>query len=556
MYRKFLILLLVAFFIVPLSAQEGDSDLIAYFNEQLYILDGDALIEYDACMPDEEILGQFIPSPDNTQFLIATYPKIISEALDLIGSLGDAPIVPNYWLCDTTDDSLERIIVQPDADEPFSDFLPETEAIMGQVAWSPDGSQLAWTELDFIEGEQFIVIFDLETDEIIDYFIDVPLAPFPAPPDLVAWTDDGIAIWVFEFDDETFFNIETMYVFDTEIEDFVGEYEILNGGESADFYVQRELVQARGDLYYALEFQEEGWVLVDFATGDIIPTEGHLAWVSPNDPDALQLQFEVDFDYNYNWEIVDPVEGNNPDILRGYPPERITLSGDGSEVAYADATLHIYNQDGTVADISNSDGFADDFQARIIWGATVLSLIEPESEIVTLPDLVEVTEEASVESTEIVVEATEEVVVEVTEIAVEATEEVVVEVTEIVVEATEEVVVEVTEIAVEATPEPVATEAPTESTIVSCPSAPEIRMSIGDTGRIISETIPNRLRSLPSTDGEIVGELPGGSEFTVLDGPACGGVYTWFFVEYNGITGWTAEGTGQNYYIEPVTDLP
>ena len=213
MYRKILILLLLAFFIVPLSAQEIDSDLIAYFNEQLYILDGDALIEYDACMPDEEILGQFIPSPDSSRFLIATYPKIISEALALIGSLGDAPIIPNYWLCDTTMDSLERIIVQPNADESFTDFLPELEFIMGRVAWSPDGTQLAWTKLDFINGEQFVVILDIETGEAAEYFVDLPLAPFPSPPDLVAWTEAGIALWVFEFDDDTFFNIETMHIF-------------------------------------------------------------------------------------------------------------------------------------------------------------------------------------------------------------------------------------------------------------------------------------------------------------------------------------------------------
>lgn len=528
MYRKILILILLAFFIVPLSAQESDSDLIAYFNEQLYILDGDALIEYDACMPNEEILGQFIPSPDNSRFLIATYPKIISEAIALIGSLGDAPISSNYWLCDTTTDSLERIIVQPNADESFTDFLPETDSIMGRVAWSPDGTQLAWTKLDFINSEQFVVILDIETGETAEYFVDLPLAPFPSPPDLVAWTETGIALWVFEFDDDTFFNIETMHIFDPESASLVGSYEILNGGESADFYVQRELVQARGELYYAVEFQEQGWVLVDFETGELISTEGRLAWVSPNNPDALQLQFEVDFEYNYNWEIVDPVDGDNPDILQGYLPERMALSGEGSRVAYADVILHIYGQDGTVTDISNSDGFADDFQARIIWGASVLSLIEPESDAVAQVALVEVT-------AEVVAEATEEVVAE----------EIVVEVTEIVVEVT-----------AEATSVPVATEAPTESAVLSCQGAPQIRMVIGDTGRIIAPTVPNRLRSLPSTDGDIVGELPGRSEFAVLDGPACGGVYTWFFVEYNGITGWTAEGTGQNYYIEPITELP
>src|SRR5690606_4454406 len=158
-----------------------------------------ALIEYDACMPDEEIVGQFIPSPDGTQFLIATFPKIISEALALFGSLGDAPYSSNFWLCDMTSNSLDRIIVQPGADDEFSDSLPETASITGQISWSPDGTQLAWTKLEFINNEQSVVIFNIATGETTEFEIDVPLAPFPGPPDLIAWTEQGLILWVFEF---------------------------------------------------------------------------------------------------------------------------------------------------------------------------------------------------------------------------------------------------------------------------------------------------------------------------------------------------------------------
>ena len=476
MYRKTLVLIMLAFYIVPLSAQETENDLIAYFNDQLYILEDTELVEYDACMPDEEIIGQFIPSPDSTQFLIATFPKIISEALALFGSLGDAPYSSNFWLCDTSTDSLERIIVQPGADDEFSDSLPETAAITGQISWSPDGTQLAWTKLEFINSKQSVVIFDIATGETTEFEIDVPLAPFPGPPDLIAWTEQGLILWVFEFNDETFFNVETMFIVDVETQAITTEYEILNGGENDDFYVQRELVQIEGDLYYAIEFQEQGWVLFDIETGEMIPTSGRLARVSPTNPDSLELEYEIDFEYNYNWDIFDPLSESEPETLRAYPPERIALSADGSQVAYADNTLHIYNQDGDITDIANSDGFADDFQARLIWGDSILTFIE-------------------LDETEL------------------------------------------------ASPQ-------------SCQGAPQIRVAVGDTATIISPTVPNRIRSLPSTSGSIVGELPGGSEFIVRDGPVCAEVYTWFLIEYNGITGWTAEGTGQNYFIGPVSNLP
>lgn len=476
MYRKLLILIILALSIMPLHAQEPENDLIAYFNEQLYILEENALIEYDACVPDEEIIGQFIPSPDGTQFLIGTFPKIISEALALFGSLGDAPYSSNFWLCDTATDSLERIIVQPGADDEFSDSLPETASVTGQISWSPDGTQLAWTKLEFINNKQSVVIYDIATGETSEFEIDVPLAPFPGPPDLIAWMEHGLILWVFEFNDETFLNIETMVIVDVETQAVTAEYEILNGGENDDFYVQRELVQVEDELYYAIEFQEQGWVLVDIETGEMSPTSGRLAQISPNNPDSLELQYEIDFEYNYNWEIVDPLAETDPEPLRAYPPERVALSADGTEVAYADSTLHIYSQSGDVIDIANSDGFADDFQARLLWGASELTFIELDETELASP--------------------------------------------------------------------------------VSCPGAPQIRVAIGDTATIISPTVPNRIRSLPTTSGAIVGELPGGSEFVVRDGPVCAEVYTWFLIEYNGITGWTAEGTGQNYFIGPVSNLP
>ncbi|MCA9913210.1 MAG: SH3 domain-containing protein, partial [Anaerolineae bacterium] len=56
--------------------------------------------------------------------------------------------------------------------------------------------------------------------------------------------------------------------------------------------------------------------------------------------------------------------------LNGYPRERITIAPDGGAIAYADSVLHILFSDGSVAEIANSDSFADDFSARILWGAT------------------------------------------------------------------------------------------------------------------------------------------------------------------------------------------
>jgi len=474
MLRKLLSLFVLLLLAIPLAAQDTSSDLIAYFNQQLYILEGDALVPYDTCMPDEEIVGQFRVSPDGNRILISTFPKIISEALALVGSLGDAPYGLNFWICDTTTDTLERIIVQPDADEAFAGEMPAISGVMSQVSWSPDGTQLGWTELRFEDSSQSVVTFDIATGETSSFVIDVPLAPFPAPPELIAWTDEGMLLWVFEFDEETFFNIETLVVVDSATQTISASHEILNGGETDDFYNQRELVHTPDGLKYAIEFQNQGWVLVDIATGEMTQTSGRLARAIPGNPESIELQYEIDFSYNYNWQF------NNTEstetVLLAYPPYRIALSAAGTEVAYADSTLHIVDRNGTVRDIANSDGFADDFQAQLIWGASVLIFVELDE----------------------------------TELAPPA----------------------------------------------SCEGAPPIQLVVGDTGRVIAETIPNRIRSLPSTEGAIVGEIPGAGEFVVRGGPVCAEGYTWFQIEYNSIVGWTVEGTGENYFLEPVSALP
>ncbi len=86
---------------------------------------------------------------------------------------------------------------------------------------------------------------------------------------------------------------------------------------------------------------------------------------------------------------------------------------------------------------------------------------------------------------------------------------------------------------------------------VSCTLPP--RMIVGVAGSVLPG-LPNILRSAPGTGttSAILGEIPGGAFFTVLAGPQCGndGRY-WWQVNYNGNIGWTPEGEGNSYWIQP-----
>jgi hypothetical protein len=90
----------------------------------------------------------------------------------------------------------------------------------------------------------------------------------------------------------------------------------------------------------------------------------------------------------------------------------------------------------------------------------------------------------------------------------------------------------------------------------TCPYALPARLSVGGWGRVTEAPyLPNRLRSTPGVAaGNIVGQIPAGGVFEILGGPSCGDGSTgttWWYVSYNDVTGWTAEGNGSMYWLEP-----
>jgi hypothetical protein len=83
------------------------------------------------------------------------------------------------------------------------------------------------------------------------------------------------------------------------------------------------------------------------------------------------------------------------------------------------------------------------------------------------------------------------------------------------------------------------------------------RLTAGAAGRVtVWPSLPNRLRSSPSYYGAVMGLIPAGGVFQVLSGPRCENGTNWWQVNYNGRVGWTAEGDGVTYWLEPYGSSP
>jgi hypothetical protein len=63
--------------------------------------------------------------------------------------------------------------------------------------------------------------------------------------------------------------------------------------------------------------------------------------------------------------------------------------------------------------------------------------------------------------------------------------------------------------------------------------------------------VANSIRQDPNRNAGLLGSIPGGDSFAVIDGPRCNDGIAWYKVRYNEIEGWTAEGEDFEYYLAP-----
>lgn len=86
----------------------------------------------------------------------------------------------------------------------------------------------------------------------------------------------------------------------------------------------------------------------------------------------------------------------------------------------------------------------------------------------------------------------------------------------------------------------------------ACPGFMNSRLVSGGKGAVTSvPNLPNRVRSGPGFANTTLGYIPVNGVFTVLSGPYCADYTAWWQVNYNGLVGWTAEGQGSTYWLQP-----
>ncbi|NDJ87121.1 MAG: hypothetical protein GYB66_14680, partial [Chloroflexi bacterium] len=94
---------------------------------------------------------------------------------------------------------------------------------------------------------------------------------------------------------------------------------------------------------------------------------------------------------------------------------------------------------------------------------------------------------------------------------------------------------------------------------IQCLGAPDTRLMVGAQAQVaFDDPRPTRVRAEPNLGGEILTEYDPGVTFEIRGGPLCADGYLWWQI-YNpedNVEGWMAEGSSENYFIEPLSLPP
>jgi hypothetical protein len=104
-------------------------------------------------------------SPDGTQIAYTVQPQMVTDALAREGGIGGGQFPSDIHLCNLSTGELSVIAPQPQNAAFFTPNMPDNALLRSAPAWSPDGSMLAWLEMDYPPADHInrLVVYDVAT---------------------------------------------------------------------------------------------------------------------------------------------------------------------------------------------------------------------------------------------------------------------------------------------------------------------------------------------------------------------------------------------------------
>lgn len=346
------------------------SPLVIHSGEQLLTWDGNALE-----VPEEAPCNglDFTASPINSCLHVFTLIETdwLNAEREPFGGGPETPI--NIALRDDANGGETQII----ADQPEDYFIKddghaENFIVRGRPAWSPDGTQLVWTELRAPGANLTLVVYNLERQTLTDLVQDVPPAVYTVGGPLdVYWSTQDIILETVVLDETA--NPVSAFLL---IEPFTGkqkQYELpplepMVMGLSTSAGAVREIHRFFTDEGIVLLYEDARWQVLYWDDGRHLEIDGGIDMVSAANPDGLKVRITVDQELNRTWTMLTP-DGDAIQLdVHSIEPEQIAISPNGTQLAYINSEDKVLVwQDGEFIDVAIATWPNRVWWSHLVW---------------------------------------------------------------------------------------------------------------------------------------------------------------------------------------------
>jgi hypothetical protein len=327
---RFIFVFLFLLFISPTHAQTPELPVILLLDGDLYRwYEGDSSVQR---LTHSGYIEDVSLSPDGSQVVYHAYDPVTVDAINRIGKLGSQRGAGNIWMMDAAKGEARQLVEQPADAAFFSRTTADNAIIRSKPFWSPDGTKVGWTEVEFPSQDALpsFWVYDFATDTALKHF-DLPRRGRMSNGIYKGyWTEIGILFEALEF----------RYPLYSETGELLNEIKLENNSSyrPAGFI---EPVQYNGNDYLLVQYYypmgyERDWVVYNLLSGGgrYIPGITVLRGVSALDPDDSIVMVGQWGGYG-GTPVNKQGEGIIPhDLKEAVSVLRLAISPDGEAVAY------------------------------------------------------------------------------------------------------------------------------------------------------------------------------------------------------------------------------
>jgi hypothetical protein len=330
---RLIVALLLTMIISSASAQPAELPLVVVMKGDLY-----RWYEGDTSLYGLSNWGyndEATVSPDGSLVAYHSYARVTVEAIQRTGGFGGGKGPGNIWVIDPVTGDGTRLIDQP-ADAVFlSDNGQDNAIIRSKPFWSPDGTKVGWTEIQYPAGDAApsLWVYDFAT-AAAQKLTDLPIHQSVNGIYDGFWTDGGIVLDGVMWDSGDMVWNYPVYTESGELLQTIS-LEVSESHRAAEVvpveYNGRDYL---GVQYHTPANDEQIWTLYDLLTGEGINPANEPRAYSALAPDesiyfVKSSQFAGGYQvFDQNDQPIDlPVDENSTIVA-------VALSQDGEAVAY------------------------------------------------------------------------------------------------------------------------------------------------------------------------------------------------------------------------------